>query len=127
MDRQVRSVGDPEQPDQIDRIALERVGADHVDAIVVDLEILRVLDRARPPAQAPDEAVEHRRPLGLALLERRADDRGQIADVFGDEEVVLHEPLDVDEPRPGRIAELTGDRSLNVETKAFFRPSGEEV
>ena len=127
MDRQVRSVGDPEEADQVDRIALEGVGANDVDAIVVDLEILGVRDRARPPAQAPDEAVEQRRRLGLALLERRADDRGQIADVLGDEEVVLHEPLDVDEPRPGRIAELTGDRPLNVETQALLRPAGEKV
>ena len=84
VDRQVRPVGDPEEPDQIDRIALEGVVADDVDAVVVDLEILRLRDRARPPAQAPDEAVERRRPLGLPLLERGADDRGQIADVLGD-------------------------------------------
>ena len=34
MDRQTRSVGDPIQPDEVDRIALERVGADDVDAVV---------------------------------------------------------------------------------------------
>ena len=36
--------------------------------------------------------------LGLALLESGADDRGQVADVLGDQEIVLHEPFDVDGP-----------------------------
>ena len=46
VDRQVRAVGDPEQPDQVDRIALEHVGADDVDAVRLDLEVLGVRDRA---------------------------------------------------------------------------------
>ena len=120
MDRQVRAVGDPEQADQIDRIALEDVGADDVDAIVLDLEILGVGDRARPAAQAPDEPVEHRRRLGLPLLERGADDRGQIADVLGDQEIVLHEALDVGLPGARRIAELAGDRPLQVEAQTLL-------
>ena len=52
MDRQIRTVGDPEQADQIDRIALEGVGADDVDAIVVDLEILGVRDAREAAAAA---------------------------------------------------------------------------
>ncbi len=127
MDRQIRAIGDPEEADQVDRIALEGVGSDHVDATDVDLEILGVRDRARAPPQPSDEAVEHRRRLGLALFQRRANDRRQIADVFGDEEVVLHEAFDVGEPRPRRIPELTGDRPLHVETEALFGPAGEKV
>ena len=127
VDWQVRSVGDPEQPDEVHRIALEGVIADNVDAIVVDLEILGVRDRAGASAQASDEAAERRRPLGLTVLKRRAYDRGQIADVLGDEEIVLHEPLDVDQPRAGRIAKLTGDRPLNVEAQPLLRPAGEKV
>ena len=61
MNRQVRSVGDPEQPDEVHRIALEGVVADDVDAIIVDLEILGVGDHAGTPAQAPDEAAERGR------------------------------------------------------------------
>ena len=79
------------------------------------------------PSQASDEAAERRRPLGVPVLERRAHDRGQIADVLGDEEIVLHEPLDVDQPRAGRIAELTSDRPLDVEAQALFRPAGKKV
>ena len=39
--------------------------------------------------------------LGLALLERGADDRGQVADVLGDQEIVLHEAFDVGLARRG--------------------------
>ena len=127
VDGQIRPVGDPEQADEVHRIALERVIPDDVDAIVVDLEILGVRDRAGLPTEASDEAAERRRRLGLPLLERRAHDRGQIADILGDEEIVLHEPLDVDQPRAGRIAQLPGDRPLNVEAQPLLRPAGEKV
>ena len=79
--------------------------------------------RRKRPTRRPNAGVR----LGLTLLERRAYDRGQIADVLGDEEIVLHEPLDVDQPRAGRIAELTGDRPLNVEAQPLLRPTGEKV
>ena len=82
--------------------------------------------RAAPP-QAPDEAVERRRRLGVALLQRRAHDRRQVADILGDQEVVLHEAFDVGQPRPGRIAELTGDRPLDVEAEALLGAAGEKV
>ena len=84
--------------------------------------IARVRRRKRP-TRRPNAGVA----LGVPLLERRADDRGQIADVLGDEEIVLHEPLDVDQPGAGRIAELTGDRALNVEAQPLLRPAGEKV
>ena len=63
MDGEARAVGDPIEADQIDRIALERVGVDDVDAVVVDLEVGGVGDRARAAAQAAEEAVER---LGAA-------------------------------------------------------------
>ena len=52
VDRQARAVGGPVETDEVYRIALERVGADHVDAVVLDLEIDRVGDGARPAAQS---------------------------------------------------------------------------
>src|SRR5271170_6883064 len=127
MDWQIRTVSDPEQPDQIHGIALKNVGADDVDPIIVDLEILSFPDHAGAPPQTAHEAAECGRRFGVSLLERRAHDCGQVADVLGDEEVVLHEPLDVDQPRPRRIAELTGDRPLNVEAQPLLRPTGEKV
>ena len=128
VDRQIRTVRDPEEADQIDRIALEGVRVDDVDAVVSTLKSLRVGDRAGPaPPQPPDEPVEHRRRLGLALLERRADDRRQVADVLRHEEIVLHEALDVGLAGAGRIAELAGDRPLHVEAQALLGPAGEEM
>ena len=52
MDRQVRAFGDPEEPDQVDRVALEHVGAEDVDPVGFDLEVLGVGDRARRAAGA---------------------------------------------------------------------------
>ena len=95
MNGQIAAVGDPEQPDQIGRIALEGVAAHDADAIEFDLEVLGVGNDARAPAQAPEKPVEHRARLGLPLLQRRANDRGEIADVLGDQEIVLHEALGV--------------------------------
>ena len=127
MDRQIRSVGHPENSDQIDGIALEGVGGDHIDAIVLDLEVGGVGDRAGASPEPADEPVEYGRRLRLALLERSADDRRQVADVLGDEEIVLHEALDVGLPRPGRVAELPGDRPLHVETQPLLGAAGEEM
>ncbi len=93
----------------------------------VDLEVLGVGDRAGPAAKPADEAVEHRRRLGLALLERGADDRCQVADILGDQEIVLHEALDVGLAGAGRIAELSGDRPLHVEAQALLGSAGEEM
>ncbi len=128
VDRQVRAFRDPEEPDQVDRVALENIGAEDVDAVRFDLEVLGVRDGARPAAPQPsDEPVEHRRGLRLALLERGADDRRQVADVLGDQEIVLHEAFDVGLAGPGRIAELPGDRPLDVEAEALLGPSGEKM
>ena len=127
VDGQVRTVGDPEEADQIDRIALEGVAADDVDPIVLDLEVRGVGDGARAAPQAPDEPVEHRGRLRLTLLERGADDRRQVADVLRDQEIVLHETLDVGLAGARRIAELAGDRPLDVEAQALLGPAGEEM
>ena len=55
---------------------------------------------ARRP-QPRDHAAEHRRGLGLLFLQRGAQDRGEIADILGDEEIVLHEALDI--PQAGML------------------------
>ena len=128
VDRQIGAVRDPEDADEIDRIPLERVRSDDVDAVVVDLEILRLGDHPGPaPPQPPEQAVEHRRRLGLALFERGADDRRQIADVLRHEKIVLHEAFHVGLAGAGRIADLAGDRPLHVEAETLLGPSGEKM
>ena len=59
--------------------------------------------RAAP--QAGDEPIERRGRLGLTLLEGGADDGGEVADVFGDEEIVLHEALDRGQAAVAAVAE----------------------
>ena len=124
---QVRAVGDPEQADQIHRIALERVAADDVDPVVLDLEVRSVRDGARAAPQAPDEPVEHRGRLRLTFLERGADDRRQVAHVLRHQEVMLHETLDVGLSGARRIAELPGDRPLDVEAQSLLGVAGEKM
>ena len=100
MEREIVLLREVKQPDQIDRIAPEDVGAGDVDAVVVDGEVVGLAQGAPAArrAQARDHAAEHRRRLGLALLEAGAEDGGEVADVLGGEEIVLHEALDVLEP-----------------------------
>src|SRR5271157_3873936 len=62
-----------------------------------------------------------------SAIERGADDRRQVADVFRDQEIMLHEPLDVGLARPGRIAELAGDRALYVEAEPLLGAAGEKM
>jgi hypothetical protein len=94
------AIGEPEHPDDVDRILLEHVLVGNVDTLVLDDEIVRTLDFLRPPreGQGLQEPVECRRLLDLFLLQRRADDARQVADILGDQEVVLHEALDILQP-----------------------------
>ena len=71
--------------------------------------------------------LEHRHRLGLAVFERRAQDGGEVAHVLGDQEVVLHEALDLLEPRVLGVAEPHRDLALDVERQPFLRAAHEEV
>ena len=127
VNRQVGSVRDPIEPDQIDGVTLERVASDRIDAIVVDAKIHGVRHGARPASQAAEEAIEPLRRLGLALLHRRADDRGQVADVFSHQEIVFHEAFDVVLPGAHDVAQPFGDRPLQVEAEALLRAAGQKM
>ena len=102
VDRQVVTVGQREQADEVDRVALEGVVAADVDAVVLDDEVVGVEPRGATAAEAAEEAVEHRPVLGLARLQLGADDGGEVADVLGDREVGLHEALDAGQPAAAR-------------------------
>ena len=99
MEGQPVPLGEAEDADEVDRIAREDIRVGDVDAVVVDDEIVALAQHA--PAARPqlgDHAVEHRHGLRLPALQRGAQDRGEVADVLGDQEVVLHEALDVAQP-----------------------------
>ena len=81
--------------------------------------------RAPARADAAEEAVQARRALRLALLELRADDARQVADVLGDEEIVLHEALGRLQAGMHLVAEAARKLRLQVEGKPLLRASGQ--
>ena len=129
MDREIVLLRQMEQPDQVDRIALEDIGPGDVDAVVVDDEIVGLgqLLLAARRAQPGDDAAQHRRRFRLTFLEAGAENGGEIADVLGDEEVVLHEALDVAQTRMLGVAEPHRDLALDVERQALLGAAGEEM
>ena len=120
-------VGEPEQPQQIDRIALEHLVVGDVDAVIVDDEIAGAGELALAAREAEEQAVEARHLLGLLLLERRAEDAGQVADILGDQEIVLHEALDRRQAGMAGVAEPFGDLALDVEMQPLLGLAGEEM
>ena len=127
MDREAIAIGDPEQADDIRRIALEHgLGG---DADAVDARPTKSLDGsfARAPL-AGGRARGRAWPWAWpALLERRADDRGEIADILGDEKVMLHEALGAREAGAIMIAEFRGEHRLQIEGEALLGAAGHEM
>ena len=120
-------VGEPEQPQQIDRVALEHHVVGDVDAVIVDDEIAGAGKLALAPRKPEEQAVEARHFLGLLLFECRAEDAGQVADILGDQEIVLHEAFDRRQAGMAGVAEPFGDLALDVEVQPFLGFAGEEV
>ena len=127
MELQPLAVGEPEQPDQIDRIALEDAVVGDVDAVIVDDEVGRPGKLAPAPREGQEDAVEAGHMLGLLLLQRRAEDAGQVADALGDKEIVLHEPFDRREAGMAGVAEPLGDLALDVEMQPLLGLAGREM
>ena len=65
--------------------------------------------------------------LGVAVFQLRAQDRGQVADVLGDQKVVLHEPLDILQAGMLCVAEPHGDLALDVERQPLLGPPHKEM
>jgi hypothetical protein len=129
MEGQIVLLRQSEESDQIDRVFLEHVRRSKVDTVVVDDERIAV----RQPAamhlgpQLGHHARQRRRRLGLLVLELGAQDRGEVADILGNQEVVLHEALDVLHAGMRGIAEADRNLALEVEGQPLFRPFGQEV
>lgn len=66
-------------------------------------------------AQPCHHAAEHGDRLGLLIFQLRAQDRGQVPDVLGDQEVVLHEAFDILHAGMRGVAEPDRDLALHVE------------
>src|SRR6185437_11638614 len=106
---------------QVDRIVLERALLGDVEPAGIDGE-----SGDRALARAPRLPVEARPPL-LLRLELGAEDARQIADILGDEEIMLHEALDATRPGMVGVAHAAPDFALPVEGEAVLGALGEEV
>ena len=118
----------PEHADQVDRIALEHIERREIDAIVVDDEIVAAAETSRGRRPQPRHHPRQRRcGLGLLIFELGAQDRGEVADILCDQEVVLHEALDVLHPRMRGVAESLGDIALGIEGETLLGAAAEEM
>ena len=79
------------------------------------------------PAQRIEQLGDARRGLDLLDLQRRAQDGGEVADILGDEEVVLHEALDGAQAAALHIAQPLGHRRLHVEGQPLLGPPRQEM
>ena len=128
MEEGAGALGLREEADQVDRIALEGIGVGDVQAAVVDAEIAGRADvAARAPAQRIEILRQARRGLDLLDLERRAQDGGEVADLLGHQEVVLHEALDGAQPAALDVAEAFGHGGLDVEGQPLLGPPAQEM
>ncbi len=129
MDGEIVLLRQVEQTDQVDRVAGEDFWPGDVDAVVVDDEIVGLGQPLRTArgTKSRDDAAQNRRRHRLALLEAGAQDGGEIADMLGGEEVVLHEALDVAQARMLGVAEPHRDIALDVERQPLLGAAGEEM
>ena len=117
-----------EDTDQVDRIALEHIGLREPDAVLVDDEVVAFDDRAAfHRTQSRHQAAQDRNALGVAVFQFRAEDRGEVADILGDQEVVLHEALDILQAGMLGVAEPHGDLALDIERQAFLGAAHEKM
>ena len=103
-----------EQPHKIDWIAAEGIGVRNVDAVVLDDEIWKTGDLLAAPRKGRENPVEARHVLRLHFLQRRTENARQVADILGDQEIVLHEPLDRRHPGGIAVAETACNVALDV-------------
>src|SRR5215469_17781387 len=110
---------DVKEPQQRHRILCEKIPARYGQPLAVE---------DKPAEQPPARAPTHPGEAALALLvgfEDRAEDPGQVADILGDEKIILHEPLDPTAPLIIDVAHPPSDFGLQVESEPLFGAAGE--
>src|SRR5688572_10818050 len=128
MEREAVKVRELEDADQIDRIAAEYIAVGDRDPVIFDLEVRRAGYGLRSTAAAAKEPAPPWHFLDVMFLERGTEDPRQVADVLRDQEVVLHEALDIGKPRPVIVVtEPFRHAALMVERKPFLRPIRHEM
>ena len=116
------------QPDHVDGILAEDIRRlrHHAPALQPEgREVAEVAGRSRQ--QPADHAAQPRRVLHLPGLQAGAENPRQVAHVLGDEEIVLHEALDVLQPAMRLVAQTFGNVRLAVEAQPVIAALGEEM
>ena len=121
VDVELPLLGQLEQAEHRQRLALEQIGLGGGDPATLDHH---AVDPA-PPEAEPGETQA--RPAPVLLLERGAEDPGQRADLLGGQVVVLHEALDAARPLVVPVAQAPGDLGLEVEGEALLGPVAQIV
>src|SRR5436305_1798640 len=128
MQDQIVPLCEMEDAHQVDWVAREHVLVGHHDTVVIDVKILSLAERAAcARTESRHHPAEHRHGLRLAVFELGAKNSREIADVLCDQEIVLHESLDVPQSRTFGVAESHRDLTLDVERQALLGAPGEEV
>ena len=110
-----------EESQHLHRVGLEGVVAEHVEAVARGPKAGHV-----PFPQTEPRQAQHRPPAVL-FLERGAQDPGQVADILGDQEIVLHETLDAARAGSVGVVEAARQVRLHVEREPLLGPPGEVV
>src|SRR6185437_1249781 len=126
MDSEAAAVGEPEETDEVDGIIGEEFRSGNADAPVLKRES-GTLHQLFVVAQMRRETVENRSGLCLHFFERGADDGGEVADIFCDQKIMLHEAFDISETAARSIAETRCQNALLIEAQDFFRAPRREM
>src|SRR6185312_10217976 len=107
MDVELVLLSGVKEAQQVDRVVLERALLGDVEPAGIDGE---AGDRALARPRLPMEA----RPPLLLGLELGAEDARQVADILGDQEIMLHETLDAARAGMVGVAHAAPDLALPV-------------
>ena len=107
------------------RVRLEHARIGERDATAIVDEFAGSGDLAGAVGKTAEHATDAGRCLGLLIFQRCRKDAGEVTDVLGDQEVVLHEAFHGGETGASLITEAFCDLRLDVEIEALFRLIGQ--
>ncbi len=122
---EIALIGDLEETQQIDRI-VERFGALDVEAIALGAKA-RWIEANGAPRRIGAARDPFWRRLGLIGFELGAQSARELAHLFGDEKVALHEALNALLLAAFAVAQAHSHLRLQIERDALFRPARQVV
>ena len=120
MDVEAVALGHFEQAEHVERALGERLPRGQGEPTAVDAEALDLLAEDAEIGQPEDR-------LAVLRLEGGAEDAGEVTDVLGGQEVVLHQPLDAAGAGVIGVAQALRQLGLEIEAQALLRPAREIV